>query len=479
VVSPRLCVYACAAVLAASVAYGLLRMPLQVHDALEDIMAAERSPGVWASFTSTIGETSYFRPLRIAETKLLFDVSGGHYFAAYKTFHIALLVAAFALFVGLLQIETWTDAAAALFALTVLVGLHTFLGFVREAFPINHFLQVAVLVLVAVHLSRARPRTAVDVAANVALVIACLTLESGVLVWVAAVASRVAGRRGISDRGLIVMTGLLAVYGVVRFIVLAPNVQAMANASGYLFERLDGSQIRERFGAGLSRLTLYNVLASMATVLVSEPRGGVFVFFRALSLGDVPPRMWINVISSTITTYLIVVVVLRHLWRNPEVTGHLWRKPLRLARLVNGDVIVFAAVLLVSAAASFAYAKDEIMSTAGVFYALAAFWAVRELLTRDVHRAAAALVGVLLLVAGTGWAVRTIGVTHVLRTQAFTVHNDWAEIPEAMEKRGTWPSDEPTRRLVITLRDESLRKPVVNPWFIPRWADRVFEGDYF
>jgi len=157
---------------------------------------------------------------------------------------------------------------------------------------------------------------------------------------------------------------------------------------------------------------------------------------------------------------------------------NLWRKPLRLA-LVNGDFIVCGAVLLVSAAASFAYAKDEIMSAAGVFYALAAFWAVRELLTRDMRRAAAALVGVLLLVAGSGWAVRTIGVTHVLRTQAFTVHNDWAEIPEAMEKRGTWPSDDPTRRLVITLRDESLRKPVVNPWFIPRWADRVFDGDYF
>ncbi|PYR71151.1 MAG: hypothetical protein DMF88_00620 [Acidobacteria bacterium] len=462
--APRLTVYACAAVLAAAVSYGLLRMPLQLHDAVEEIMAADRSPGVWASFTSTIGETAYFRPLRIAETKLLFDLSGGHYFAAYKTFHIALLVAAFALFVALLPIETWTDAAAALFALTVFAGLHTFLGLVREAFPINHFLQVAVLVLVAVHLSRARPRTAVDVAANIAFVLACLTLESGVLVWVAAVASRLAGRRGISDRGLVVMTALLAAYGVVRFMVLAPHVQAMANASGYFFERLEGPEIRARFGAGLSRFSVYNVLASIATVLFSEPRGGVFVFFRALSLAAVPPRMWINIVSSTLTTLLIGVAVSRRTER---------RGPFGSA------VLILAAVLVASAAASFAYAKDEIMSAAGVFYALVAFWAVRELLARNLHRAAAALVSVLLLVAGSGWAIRTIGVAHVLRTQAFTVRNDWAEIPEAMEKRGTWPTEPSTQQLVLRLRDGALRMPVVNPWFIPRWADRVFDGDYF
>ena len=450
--------YACAAVLAASISYGLLRMPLQVHDALDEIMAAQRSPGVWASFTSTLGETTYLRPLRIAETKLLFDLSGGRYFAAYRMFHIALLVTAFALFLGELSMQTWTDAAAALFALTVFTGLHTFLGFVREAFPINHFLQVAVLVLVAVRLARARPRVAVDLAANLAFVAACLTLESGILVWVAALASRLAGRRGISDRGLGVMTALLVVYGVVRFVWLAPNIAGMANASGYFLERLDGSQIRERFGAGLSRFTVYNVLASMASVLFSEPRGGVFVLGRAWSMGDIPPRIWINVISSTITTLLIVIALLRSRHR---------------------ELFVFVAILLASAVASFAYVKDEIMSVAGVFYAIAAFGAVRTLLVRPLRMPAAVVLTLLLLAASTGWAIRTIGVNHVLRAQAFAVHNDWGAIPEAMQRLGTWPDDPSTRNLVLGLRDESLAKPIVNPWFMSRWADRVFDGDYF
>ena len=83
------------------------------------------------------------------------------------------------------------------------------------------------------------------------------------------------------------------------------------------------------------------------------------------------------------------------------------------------------------------------------------------------------------LVAGSGWAVRTIGVNHVLRAQAFAFHNDWAWIPEDMERRGTWPSDPSTRKVIIELRDRSIAMPIVNPWFVPRWADRVFDVDYF
>src|SRR4029077_15553983 len=176
------------------------------------------------------------------------------------------------------------------------------------------------------------------------------------------------------------------------------------------------------------------------------------------SMGDVPPRMWINVISSTITTLLILAALLRNR---------------------NRELFVFLAILLASAVASFAYAKDEIMSVAGVFYAIAAFWAVRILLTRPLRAPAAMAVAVLLLAASTGWSIRTIGVNHVCRAQAFAVHNDWAVISETMEQRGTWPADAATRNLVIALRDRSLASPIVNPWFMPRWADRVFEGDYF
>jgi hypothetical protein len=248
----------------------------------------------------------------------------------------------------------------------------------------------------------------------------------------------------------------------------------MANASGYFLERLEGTQIRERFGAGVTRFNVYNVLVSMATVLFSEPRGGVFVFSRAWSLGDVPPRMWINVVSSTMTTVFIGMSAWRYLGRRAHHRGAEIAAP-QLA----GDFWVFAAVLVASAIGSYAYAKDEIMSVAGVFYALAAFWAVRDLLARGRGAAPAVAVALALLVAGSGWSMRTIGVNHVLRAQAFAFHNDWAWIPGEMQRRGTWPSDPSTRRVILDLREQSLGMPIVNPWFAPRWADRIFDVDYF
>lgn len=453
----------CAAVMAASLGYGLLQMPLQVHDSLDEIVAAQSSPGVWASFTSSIGVTGYFRPLRIAETKLLFDLSRGHLFAAYKAFHIALVVAAFGLFVAALRIETSVDLAASLFALAVFAGIHTFVGLVKEAYPVNHFLQIVVLVLVAMHLSRSRGGVWIDVAALLTLIAACLTLESGVLVWVVLAAGRMAGRRGVSDRALVAATLLVATYVVLRFAVLPHGMQ---NASGYLAERLEPEQIRERFGAGLSRFTVYTVLASICSVFFSEPRSGTFVMLRAWEAGEVPPRIWINIVSSLLTTLLIGLAAWR-LSRPARAGGERHRAEMR------ADFLIFGAVLATSAAASFAYAKDEIMSVAGVCYALVAFWAVRDRLIRVRRVGAVVLTATVLLAASSLWAVRVVGVHHVLRTQAFAFHNDWATVSDHL------PEDPAARRLVTTLRARALSQPVVNPWFVPRWADRVFDVDYF
>ena len=446
--------------MAASLSYGLLRMPLQVHDCLDEIIAAQRSSGVWASFVSSIGVTGYFRPLRIAETKLVFDLSRGHLFGAYKAFHIALLIAAFALFVALLRVETPVDAAAALFALTVFAGMHTFVGLVKEAYPVNHFLQIVVLVLVAMHLSRSRGGAWIDAAAALTLIAACLTLESGVLVWVALVAARLAGRRGVSDRVLVATTVLVAIYVVARFAVLPHGMQ---NASGYFAERLEPEQIRERFGAGFSRFTVYSVFASAASVLLSEPRSGEFVLMRAWQAGDIPPRMWINVVSALLTTVLIGIAARKIRWTTSAGD----------AAEMRTDFVVFAAVLMASAVASFAYAKDEVMSVAGVCYALVAFWAVRDRLLRVSRVAGAIVLAFTLLAASSLWSVRVVGVHHVLRTQAFAFHNDWASVRDHL------PADPEARRLVTALRAEALAQPVVNPWFVPRWADRVFDIDYF
>ena len=81
----RAVVWLSAAALAAAIAIGVWRIPVQAHDAIDEIVAGHQSPGVWASFTSTIGSTSYFRPLRFAESKALMDLSGGRYQLAFES----------------------------------------------------------------------------------------------------------------------------------------------------------------------------------------------------------------------------------------------------------------------------------------------------------------------------------------------------------------------------------------------------------
>ena len=144
-------VFLCASLLAACLGYGLLRMPLQVHDGLDEIILSSKTPSVWAAFTATIGEAAYFRPLRFAQDKLLMELAPGHYFAAYKAFHIALLIAAFALFAAALPIQTGIDFAAAIFfaCRSAFTARPPRSSVVKEAYPINHFLEIVVLALAA------------------------------------------------------------------------------------------------------------------------------------------------------------------------------------------------------------------------------------------------------------------------------------------------------------------------------------------
>ena len=277
---------------------------------------------------------------------------------------------------------------------------------------------------------------------------------------------RLVGRRGVSDRALAGATALLGVYLVVRFGLLASNLQGMSNDSGYFFERLGPAEIRARFGTGWSRYNVYSMVSALGSVLFSEPRGGVLLFGRSLLEGDVPPRRWITVLVSSGTTLLIAA------WA--------WRR-LRERRMDEDlrDLAVGAAVLIASAVASFAYAKDEVMGVAGACYAVVAFWAVRDTLATRWRPAARVCVMLGLVVAGTGWAVRTVGLTVALRARAFDVRNEWAVTREEMQARGAWPSDASTQRVVEQLRREALDHPSSSPWFLPRWTDRIFDSDYF
>jgi hypothetical protein len=457
-----------AALLAAAMAYDVWRVPVQVYDSLVEILDAQRSPSVAASFRGSLEGAGYMRPARIAQIKVIHDLSGEHLRLGYRGFHVALLLVFFWLFARALRVESASDTAAAVFALTVVTGLHTFPSFTREAFPINHFLEIAVFGLVALNLAQSRGGRWVDVAAALVFALAALTLESGLLVWVVIAAAWASGLRGISTRGVIVVTALLAGYVVLRLGMLSEAVPSLAErSSGFIFDRLDPDELQRRFGGAPLVFYAYNVGASLLGVLLSEPRDGVFVAVRSWLDGDVFPRTWVALISSALTGALMGWA----LWRRLRQGG-----PLDAADRL---AIVAAAVLPANAVLAFAYTKDEIMAFAGVFYAFAAYAAARVAIAHvgTLRRRGAVWAASLVLVTmASCWAIRSVSVHHVMSRQAFRVRNDWVSAPLFLRSEKRWPTAPDAVALVESLREQALDAPVRNPQLVPEWNNRWF-GD--
>jgi glycosyltransferase involved in cell wall biosynthesis len=465
--SARTWAYLLALTSAAALAYDLLRMPVQVFDALEEMLAAQRSTSIVDTFWSAAYNPAYLRPLRIVQIKVIFDAAQGHYWLAFRGIHAATMVCCLLLFTRALRVRTVADLCAAAFALTVVVGLHTFRSTVQEAFPINHFLEIAVMALVMLNLAQARPRLVVDLAALVTFVIAALTLESGLLVWVVAVTARLLGLRGVSTRGVVAMTVLLAGYFVLRFGVLSVGTPGLIErSSGFLFEVLDPSDLERRFGDRLAAFYAYNVVSSALSVIASEPQSGVFVTIGAWLDNRMTSGAALTFVSSLATTALIAAAgaqVIRR-YRATDASDRL--------------ILLFAAVLAANAALSYAYTKDDIMSVSGVFYGLAAYAAIRLLSARvrPAHRFVAATLTIVIVATGVAWSVRSAGIHHVARTYAFKTRNDWASQPARWRQSGRWPTDVQSQRLITQLRNDALSMQVPNPYFEPTWMVRLW-GD--
>jgi len=452
-----------AALLAATMAYDVWRVPVQVYDSLIEILDAQRSPSVAASFRGSLDGAAYLRPARIAQIKAIYDASGDHLRVGYRGFHVALLLAFFWLFARALRVESGRDASAAVFALTVVTGLHTFSSFMREAFPINHFLEIAVLTLVALNLAISRGGWWVDALAALAFIVASLTLESGLLVWVVFAAARISGMRGVSTRGLVLVTALLVGYVGIRAWYLQIGVPALSErSSGFLLERLEPDELERRFGSALALFRAYNVGTSFASVLFAEPREGLFEFVRAWRDDSVAPRLYLALASSIATTGLIGASALAW-WRRPSQWGH-------------GERLAFIAlaVLAANAVLSFSYTKDDIMTVGGVFYAFAAYAALRALLAHAASWRAwrVAVLSVALLALSGAWAMRSVGVHHVMVTQAFKTRNDWARLPVAWAREQPLPSAPAALAVIERLRNDAIEAEVPNPQLLPPWRDR-------
>jgi hypothetical protein len=457
-----------AALMTIPLADSLYRVPIQVSDSLEPIVIAATYDSAGHLFRDSLTfSPTTFRPLRYLQARWLLQVvnaTGLTYHAVFRGLHIALLLLLVLLFVAVVRVRESTDLVAFTVALLVLIGVHTFLSMLLEAFPVNHFAEVGVCALAVFVLAQHRPRWFVPVLTCALLILSLMVIESGAMVWITVLCCAAAGMRGINRTTLVSTTVLFAAYLVLRHALGISSPGIGGHGSGFGDRFYSPEELAQRFGAHPLGFMIYNVAGGLASLLFAEPRDGVYSLLAAWRAREIHPVVVINVISSTATTGLLI-------WYAAT------RLPRRRSAWSDADRMFVAAcaAIIVNAAFNAVYVKDEIMSPGGLFYAIAAFVAVRAVIESlpTLSVPAASLVTCVVAATAAVWVFRAVGVHYQLRYDAFKTRNDWVEVLRP-DKRDDWPRNPEELALTKRIRGEALDRHTTSPSFMPRWADRYW-----
>ena len=447
---------ALALVFGAGLSWCVVRSPLTLYDGLDPIITAHDSPSVAATFRDALGAAAYFRPLRLAQIKWFFDLRPWDPVGTYTAVHATLLCLTLALFVLFLRPMVANEFRAATIALMVLVGHQSFFILVAEQYPINHFLEMVALAVAVAAAARGRPRRWKEFLVPALLVLGVLTLESGVLIAVVAVACWAVGWRGVSGRAVLICVLLVAGYFWIRvgvFGVSGPGLDE--RASGYWLSRLEPRDLIEKFGNNPLPFYAYNVMSGFLDVTASEPRDGRWIMLSRWLDGDFRLWMAIQLVSSLVLSAAIASAAVSAL-RN-------WGR----GALTERDRFVLVALAVVGANSilSYAYIKDEVLSVGAAFYAAAAYAVLASLLA-DVPRTRpmALLAALVVLSVSLLWTSRAAGTFFNLRSFAYKTAADWGGYEPEQEMPADWASPA-TRRLFLDLRRSNLGRSVPHPYF--------------
>ena len=439
--------YVYALLIGLTLGHFLLGLPIQYSDSFGQMLKLSAS---WRDLLySEFTQQGFLRPLDWGLMKLVYDLSGGNYFAWFRGAHVVQVVALSLLFVALVRPRTLQDAALLPLGLAVLVGAHTFQGTIVEAFPINHFMQLLLYCLAAAILVLRSYSRWNDLAAGLLFVAAALTIESGLLVWVILVGGVLVGGTGISRRGVGAVCVLLVAYFVVRFPILdvgSPGL--MERSSGFGFSILEPPALMERFASNPVPFYVYNVVSSILSVLFSEPQGGVFRLTRRVLDGDLTLARLATPLASAAATLLIGAFIWRrrHAWIRREFTRD------------DQLVALFVMVLGANAVISYPYVKDVVMSPAGAFFAAAAYVAARHAIASlpgTMSPPRLAMVTAFFALTGIAWATQAVSAHVDLRRAAYAERNEWVYLESPTGLLGAGLTDDEAA-LFRQLREDAI-----------------------
>ncbi len=413
-----------------------------------------------------------YRPLLVIGMKLVHQLVGVRLWV-YQTLVLLQFAAVLACLIWLFQPQARARAAAACIALACVVGLHSSRVMFLFA-PLNAHSFGLLLLLIAILLALSQPSRARELLFLPLTLVALLLLESGGLI-VAVVLMlwrmRAPGATGRATAATLIGAGI---YLAMRFGLGNQAATSAYTETGLGFADVDAGRLGVMFVNAPWLLWIYNVGASLLTVVASEPRAGKFHVIEAILRGRVPVWMYIHVITSLVTTSLVVYAL----------------ATTRIANARDRQIAAAGATILaLGSALGFLYTRDRIALSAGIGYAMLVYVAIATLWDgRPVSRELAdgstlaareggllrrAFVAFAVSIVAAGWVVRTGEAYFQLRDAAWENRAEWTT---RYEELGGFAR--PQTDLLELLRKDVLARTPGDPRHDSLWTHTLFEREF-
>ena len=387
----------------------LWQTPFPVTEAVALFEDVARAPA--SSFF--VPDTAYYRPLFHATLSTLWHHAGSleASLAGIRLLHIIPVVVLVVVFIRHLRPATALDAAVAVFAVAVLAGSRGFRD--NLEIPLSYTIVGMPLALLVWMLVNREPRLWRGAAIVLLTLVAIGFKEQGLVLIPLVIAAWWTGAPG-ATRSVAAALAVVAVVYVAARLLIRESWPLFEQAVGLGFIEMEPPEAAARFGAFPYFLYAYSGLSTIGNVLFSEPTRGIFRITKDLTEGH--PEIWemIHLLSSTAVTAVIGWWGVRA-WRHDRTS------------LESRLFVALIVALLASGALSFNYSRDRLGAMAVVFYALAAFFAIRTAALRALQarrpQFVFAAVGLVLLAAA--WHSRAVSTIEIARVFSLRNETEW------------------------------------------------------
>ncbi len=435
-----------------AIAFTLWRTPFPLSEGVALLEDVANRPA--ASFL--VPTLSYYRPVFHVTLSAIWnsDLPLPAGLAAINLISIAAVVALGVLFVWCTRPRTWLDTVLAIVAAGALLGHPGFRD--NLEIPLTYTL-VGMPIALGVWLLLQRPASWSRAALILLLMAVAIGFkEQGLVLGPVILAAFVTGVRGADRRLAVATVALCALYVAVR-LMWRGEWAMFEQAVGFGFIEMSPDEAVGRFGGFPYLIYAYSGASTILNVLLSEPTRGVLIVVEAAADGRPPLHELMHVASSAALTLVIGWWGVRA-WRSQGEAGSGPDAQL---------IAVLVVALLATGVLSFNYSRDRLGGMATVFYALAAFHALRAacaaLLVRPRWQfMCGAVLAVLLALA---WQLRAIGTLERARMNAANNQLEWTVAAPA---RRVEFADRPTYLDLMTMlagqgADQSVPHPTMWP----------------